>query len=261
MYEDDIDYMYEKYMESLIEEQELEQQLNAESARCAARSRMWSELIPGYMNLDNKKSAKNAFAKQRGLKPHQITPDNYKDYMIQDYCDINPVALGSCVTTPTVLDYPPGFFSTGSTYTHVSNFTTTEGANPMCYNNTTTAYSADQARVKYLKERVSEIVSDKRSDVHDFFLGQDLPKTVKELKERMAAGKYLIDSDDNIKIYEYDSPGHFITFRDKPIDRDGYDAAVEEIEKARISATDQIMVGDAATALKAVQDFEARTFH
>lgn len=103
----------------------------------------------------------------------------------------------------------------------------------------------------------------------DFFLEDDeAPKTIKERKQRIADGKYIIDW--NVDEDDYDEDMEYygvsrgsIIWRDPkfPKDQKGYDAAIKAME-TEVKLTKRIIeIKDADAGLTAVTDFEAKTFH
>lgn len=124
----------------------------------------------------------------------------------------------------------------------------------------------------YLLDRLSTIGWQKRDDERKPFGLKDdeEPKTIKERKERIAAGKYTfkfyVDEDGD---YDEEGENYYgvgkvtLRWRDPAVkeDQKGYDAAMEKLEKDLTSYRDTIHIMDAETGLKALQEFESKTYH
>lgn len=92
-----------------------------------------------------------------------------------------------------------------------------------------------------------------------FGLMDDLPPTtVKEVRERLLAGKWTLRGKDDARVYG-EAP---IRWRDPAIqeDRAGFDAAKKLLDKAFTDVKDAIMIKDAEAGLAAVKAFETATF-
>lgn len=133
--------------------------------------------------------------------------------------------------------------------------------------NTMDTREARQA--EYLDRRLSKVGCKKETDLRKSFFLDDLddPKTVADAKAMIAAGQIAFYNDgnelkDDFKFPYYTSFKNYICLRDpaKPADRAGYDAAMERKKLTEIATKDQIVVADAATALTALQAFEAKDF-
>lgn len=101
--------------------------------------------------------------------------------------------------------------------------------------------------------------------------GRPHPSTAKELVEFITTGKYKLATDDELKnmadyveMYSYDgdfrlnAPG--ITWGDPSWKRDdeGYEKALETLEKEYTKVKTVIMAGDYTASIKAVDDFSAK---
>lgn len=122
----------------------------------------------------------------------------------------------------------------------------------------------------YLLDRLNTICWAKRDDERKPFglVDDEAPKTIKERKERIAAGKYVFkyyrdeeDYDEDEEHYDIDRVT--LRWRDPAVkeDQKGYDAAMEKLKKDMTSYRDTIRIKDADTGLAAVQEFEAKTYH
>jgi hypothetical protein len=87
----------------------------------------------------------------------------------------------------------------------------------------------------------------------------DYPNNIKELRERFATGRYVIDGKDEDNFWGL---GESIRFRDpaKKEDYEGYAKANEKMEAAFTAARDTIILTD-ADPIKVISDFESATFH
>lgn len=148
-----------------------------------------------------------------------------------------------------------------------------EGNNPMNYATATvqagTTETQDQR--KYLSQRLESIYYDLRLPLFaQFGLTDDpCPKTPKELKQRIADGKFIIkglkddDNDDEFADdeYFYGSWESMIRWRDpaKKADSEGYVAATKELEDLRQKTLDIIKIDEPKAGLDAIKALEAWT--
>lgn len=142
-----------------------------------------------------------------------------------------------------------------------------EGNNPMYNNNLPLEiqqknYLSDRARITYydLCHKLQ----------HQFHITDETPPTtLKDFKDRVAAGKFIIHSHKNEAIYPDDWDDDEdqmrwgcitdnIRWRDpaKKADQKGLDVAKKELEKKFTQTKDTIMVCEATEGLKVLQEFE-----
>jgi hypothetical protein len=125
----------------------------------------------------------------------------------------------------------------------------------------------DATQKNYLQSRINTLYWSKYSDLQRAFglANDERPTTAKDLIDRITAGKYVLrDDSDYQEDFDYDFGGLFgIIWRDPSVkkDRDGFNKANDALEAAKQDAIDLIVISDAATGLKAVQDFATKTFH
>lgn len=137
---------------------------------------------------------------------------------------------------------------------------------------TTPVKTEDQDKKDYLFDRLCSIAWEKRDEEKKPYglVDDDAPKTIKERKERFAAGKFVInwraDEDDYEDDEEFESSysaGGNIRWRDPAVkeDRKGYEAAMEKMGKDLTDFRDIIKIKSPDEGLTAVKDFEKRTYH
>jgi hypothetical protein len=119
-------------------------------------------------------------------------------------------------------------------------------------------------RIEHLSERLSDINAKKWMEGQRFFgLADDSPPmTVKEMLDRITSGKYIL----NAEKYGEQNPCYltrYIRWRDPAVkeDKEGFKVFEEKLSKATTDTRDIINIKDADIGLKALQDFEAATFH
>lgn len=145
-----------------------------------------------------------------------------------------------------------------------------EGITPMNYANVANAVvsappSDTSIQRKYLEGRLQDIYYTKRDPLEAKFglTDDDAPRTPKEFKERMDAGKFQIrgiDIDkDKGEQYRYWHWTDLIRWRDPAVkaDQEGFDAAKKDLKAKRQAALDIIKIGEPADGLKAIQELEA----
>lgn len=117
----------------------------------------------------------------------------------------------------------------------------------------------------YLIHRIEEIWEKKDGELLTKFNfhGEPAPKTLEDLKDRLATGKYTVDESQFNKDGAYrgwNSILHAVTWRVTPFDKAGYEAASKILNDAYQTAYDSIKVLTPEEGLKAVREFEAMTF-
>lgn len=145
-----------------------------------------------------------------------------------------------------------------------------EGNNPMNYATATVhaATTETQDQRKYLQRRLEDIYYQKERPLYVTFglTDDEAPTTPKELKARIADGKFVIiglpkddeDEDDFDDCY-YGGWSRLIRWRDpaKKADQDGYDAARKALKAEYQKAMDTIKIDDVKAGLEAVKALEA----
>lgn len=117
-----------------------------------------------------------------------------------------------------------------------------------------------------LLTRVTEIYWAKDKVLEDkyFISSPKGPKTLGELKERLAKGQFTIDGGSHKDDYELEcwkSIDHWLSWRLKGQEKDqkGFDEAHKALKDLREKTKDQIYTSAPADGLKALQSFEAAT--
>lgn len=128
---------------------------------------------------------------------------------------------------------------------------------------TTPPVEVDQR--KYLLKRLENSYYDKERAFHaEFKLNPvDGPKTVKDLVAKIKAGDYTLLYDWTEEAETWGTAGllDYIRWSKETPDRDGFDAAMKKTKEAKKAATDTITILSPEEGLKALQEFEAATFH
>ena len=144
-----------------------------------------------------------------------------------------------------------------------------EGNNPMNYATATVqaATTETQDQRKYLTRRLDEVFYEKERPLYAAFglTDDEPPSTPKELKARIADGKFTIvglpkdDDEDEDEMYFYGGWSRLIRWRDpaKKADQDGYDAARKELKAKYQEALDTIKIDEPKAGLDAVKALEA----
>jgi hypothetical protein len=125
-------------------------------------------------------------------------------------------------------------------------------------------YDKEHEQLKHLKYRLSDAVEQKRDDLSEAFYinWTDVPKTPAEVKDRLTNGQYTLDFYGRKDDSELDGAWlpSFFSWRTKPADHEGYDAAFKLVDADRTAVIDQALLSY-ADGLKALQEFEAKTYH
>ena len=134
----------------------------------------------------------------------------------------------------------------------------------MYYDDDGCEMNAVEATLEYLNNRAHNVKTKKFQEEVNFFLPETpAPKNVKELRDAVANGWITVsDEYDGDKSLSYGWM-NYILYRDpsKPHDKKGYDAAIVSIKTDFTKAQDAIMVLPAADGLKALNEFESKTYH
>lgn len=137
-----------------------------------------------------------------------------------------------------------------------------------------TAMSLEQNQIDYLSCRVDDVYRELRSPLAEKFnlYKDNAPRTYKELIDAIKNDKFKLN-EKHIKTMEaraehdeddgwdcpYCSPFDGIIWDGPQPDVEGYEAALDSLQKARIRALDIIKTSPAADGLKALQEFEKWT--
>jgi len=249
----------------------LERTMNEQYWKGQQRSMMWEELIPGISAHKKKEreKLKKHYAMNLGLKPYQVHTEKELKNMY-DVCQSGTV---SSLEAEKIFKsrLPELYFDCCKS---VPVNTPEHKEKNMRYDNTVSIAVApapdagnqtEKEQRRYLRSRLWSISSDKVEDFYKVFrLNDDAqPQTIKELKDRLASGMFVIRGEDTDKIVGWNSGVNYIRWRDpaKPEDQDGYDAAMKKLDEARQKAEDEITILPPEKGLEAVRAFEGTTFH
>lgn len=284
--QDDIDAMYEDYMNSLIEEQEEEAWLSRfkpdEDPRRDPRFNMWKRLIgSGYVYADKKERStmKLSYCMEHGWSsPYTIKPTE-EDYMKMSelgYDDLDQRKMydpfDCCSATEPLCTTIKAKYDKFCAQKKKDNNMRT------CYkdcapatasvNISADAFSPEKEAQDRLVYRARDTFCEKvRKLEKTYHLYDDqVPATIKEMLERVKAGDYKFDSnykDEFVLSQEYESycnPFGYFDWRKVPADRAGYDKAYALMDKAHDELVDTIKVLGSKEGLAALRAFEAQSF-
>jgi len=127
----------------------------------------------------------------------------------------------------------------------------------------TNMHTENDNKRDHLMFRLNRIESNKVCDAERHFGLRDdeLPATSKELVKRIQEGKFVLR--ERLEDDCYDGPLDNIRWRDpnKVRDKDGYDAFYSKMLKDYADTQDIVAILDPAEGLKAVREFEAKTYN
>lgn len=116
---------------------------------------------------------------------------------------------------------------------------------------------------EYLDHRINKVYNEKYEELENKFeLDGKSPKTVKEAKEWLKSGEYRYELPEffkeDVELYGLSS---YFRWGKKPVDRTGFEKAVETLCAAKQKAKDTIHVIEYdADRLKALEEFQAWTW-
>ena len=124
--------------------------------------------------------------------------------------------------------------------------------------------AADQR--KYLIRRLSDVEYKKLNEFHTTFKMNPVsgPRTLKDLVEKIKSGDFIMsvdDYDDEKEFYSTSCLVDYIRWSKEKPDSKGYDAAKKALAEAKKNTLDTITIMSPEEGLKALQAFEAQTFH
>lgn len=132
----------------------------------------------------------------------------------------------------------------------------------MCYASAATINVADNTEKdqrKYLKSRLYDAFYEKKADAKRKFglVDDKAPANAEELIDRIKNGKFTVTPKEQRSRWE--GPFEAIRWRDPSVkeDKDGYEAAKAELEKAFKEAEDVIVIKTPSEGLDAVKAFQA----
>lgn len=131
-------------------------------------------------------------------------------------------------------------------------------AKAVAINHIPTEIDWTQQQKDYLMSRLNEVeYSHKKALKTKFRMDKaECPKTFKDAIAALKAGHFTFTWDDNTILNGGVDPMCYFSWHTKPQDAEGYEAAKEELKKARTLVLDEIMTLDYDTGLKAVQEFK-----
>ncbi len=140
-----------------------------------------------------------------------------------------------------------------------------EKENTMSYAHAQAIYAApapqqtlEEKQRAYLVQRSREVCEEHLETLSkDFEVDPPKPKTVKEMREWLKTGHYTVDGKDDAEI---DCLWDTFSWREKPFDQEGFDAAHESLLKAEQDAHDLMTIVFIEDALKALQRFQEWTY-
>ena len=122
--------------------------------------------------------------------------------------------------------------------------------------------SGDRERTQYLTQRVYDVYKSKKETLRHAFglIDDDAPYKASDMVARIKEGRYIIEDEQDAM--NWMSPLTFIRWRSPDLkqDVDGYEKAKALLKTARQAALDIISTLTPADGLKALQDFEAKSF-
>lgn len=196
-------------------------------------------------------------ARKRMKKEHMIAGNSISITTCDDFWSITPLAP----LPATKPSYPQACCEPKQMAPRKA-----KGKKAMRYDYDLDAYvseSEDQTKRAYLQNRLEGQSYAKDIELQKQFglMDDDAPTTPTELVERIKEGKYAINKEyEDKKVYD---PARYIRWRDPSVkeDKEGYTLALKAKDKASTATLDQIKIANPEAALKALQDFEAATFH
>lgn len=110
----------------------------------------------------------------------------------------------------------------------------------------------NQAQVKYARNRIDEISSQKLKEVQEKYSYKGVSLSFEEKIEEIKAGRFTKGKYEDLSYIVFDAQ--------KDLDKDRREAAksieTEAIKKFKTQLLDGLMLGDSEEALKAIKDFE-----
>lgn len=190
--------------------------------------------------------------------------DTLKVGMINAACTMADYCLGDLtVVSPPQMPWAPMPLPVLSTQKEKQKEKTMYCDDMDCGNNLNVTDRADAAKREYLSYRLNSVSDSlqRKARVHFGMADEDAPETWEQFIARIQSGKFLIKESYKDKCWAYDSYG--IRWRDpaKVADNAGYQATYAKIMADMRDVEDVIAILEPADALKAVKEFEAKTYH
>lgn len=267
MYED-IDYLYEKHLEALVEEQY--QTPLTQKDRDLDRFEMWGVILGDtytYGNKNKKKHLKDWFKAKYGIMPCSVTWDwaLMNDCPVYKGLECNMICVDECVTASLPLVVQDYNMHQKITFGNIPNpsywGSMPNIKNPEKENNMGCEFNIEVDQRNYLKRRLDTIRSEKDAALTDkFHMETVYPETKDEIAKALKDGAFeLIPSffDKDGKISHYYSAQSAIRFTDPLRDEEGYKTASKFLGATYTAAKDKIVVLPVADGLKTLQEFEA----
>jgi hypothetical protein len=226
------------------------------------------------MDSNERRAAKRAYAKERGLKLNDFNP-SLEDKLKAMSCDGYKTAIYTDSTAVTIADFEicapvqmtaPRMNVTATEIQAKYPWSKKKKAKAM-YNDYDEFETPIQTRTDeqkkrdYLASRLDEIGFTKRNEARKaFHMDADAPCTVQDLIDRIKAGTFTLDEKKAKEQSAY-CLMYTIDWHDPatPADEAGYRAARDAFKKAKTETQDQIKIADPADGLKAIQALEAWT--
>jgi hypothetical protein len=175
------------------------------------------------------------------------TKKMYNSYYDNCECDL-------CVPCSTPITYSLPIAKSAKKDSPKMNISTAAISNPI---------PTDQKQRDYLIERLYNIKCAKASEFYTFFKLDPVegPKTFREFVEKIKSDDFTMDEKRlDQKMSTYSMLDYVRWTKEKP-DQAGYDKALAELNKAVQATKDLIVISEPKDGLKALNDFEAKTFH
>ncbi len=172
--------------------------------------------------------------------------------------------LGHSSTGPNPsMSFQENLVSYGNAWAVTGTQYHTDDLFPPCKKEEDNMYTQIETERKYLATRLYNANYKKQDEASQKFLPKtEIPNTGKKLKEAIANGWLKVDLKDDDVVMHYDYLD-YIRLEDpsKPKDEEGYRKALSTIEVDRKGAEDVIRVLPVDQGLKALQEFESKTYH
>lgn len=118
---------------------------------------------------------------------------------------------------------------------------------------------------EYLTHRTKKVRGEKSFELPKLYgvRDDDAPSTPEEFVKRIQTGMFILRDNKDCEFYDSYDFGSHVSWRDpaKKADKEGLEKAEKLLRADYEDTMDQIMVKDAETGLKALQDFESKTYH
>jgi hypothetical protein len=254
--EDDIDYMYDKYIDDLSEQQRIQKQSQTEIDQ-EDRRELWDAVFGPEQRLWSKTKRevrKKRFANAYNLRPFQITWEWLHNHKLpSEGYTFNVTDFNKA---PTVIDFDT--FEEPKEMLLKWKKPKEEKETTMGYE-----YNMEVDQRNHLKRRLDLVYKDKNVALEkQFFIFEpEGPRTKDELTKCLASGGFSINEsffDKKGNLDRWANPQVAISWRTEATqaDMEGYEAAKKLLDKAYTDTKDAIIVKPLTDGLAALQAFE-----